>query len=276
MLYIVCALYCEANIFIEKLNLKKDIYYKNYQVFKRENFVVIITGCGIISAAASISSYFSLNPPKENDILINVGVCGCSIKTGKIGDIFLCGKITDITTNKSYYPDILYVNSFEEKEIITFPTICKDLKDGVLADMESSGIYQSAILFFDTHQIIFVKIVSDNLNNIPVKQPEIKLLIKKNYDKIMQLAENASNCVLEIKKFDLTNDELNMYNLICGILKFTVSMKYKFKNLLYYYKLKGNNILTLLLEIENKIKDTEIKSKTEGKKYLEYISKKII
>lgn len=92
----------------------------------------------------------------------------------------------------------------------------------------------------------------------------------------MQLAENASNCVLEIKKFDLTNDELNMYNLICGILKFTVSMKYKFKNLLYYYKLKGNNILTLLLEIENKIKDTEIKSKTEGKKYLEYISKKII
>lgn len=276
MLYIVCALYCEANIFIEKLNLKKDIYYKNYQVFKRENFVVIITGCGIISSATAISSYFSLNPPKENDILINVGICGCSVKTGKIGDLFLCGKITDITTNKSYYPDILYVNPFDEKEIITFPTICENLKDGVLADMEASGIYQSAVLFFATHQIMFVKIVSDNFNNIPVKQSEIKLLIEKNYDKIMQLAKNATNCVLETKTFDLTNDELNIYNLICDVLKFTVSMKHKLKYLLYYYKLKGNNVLTLLLEIENKLKTTEIKNKTEGKKYLEYISKKII
>lgn len=276
MLYIVCALYCEANIFIEKLNLKKDIYYTNYQVFKRENFAVIITGSGIISSAAAISSYFSLNPPKENDILINVGVCGCSVKTGKIGDAFLCGKITDITTNKSYYPDILYINSFEEKEIITFPTICKDLKDGALADMEASGIYQSAVLFFSAHQIMFVKIVSDNFNNIPIKQSEIKLLIKKNYDKIMQSAENAINCVSEIKTFDLTNDELNIYNLICGTLKFTVSMRHKLKHLLYYYKLKGNNALNLLNEIENKLKNTEIKNKTEGKKYLEYISEKII
>jgi len=274
MYYIVCAIYCEASAFIENLNLKRDMLYKKYQVFKNDYATVIITGAGAIQSAIAISSYFSLNPPKKNDILINVGICG-SNKTSEIGEAFLCSKIVDTTTNKSYYPDILFKNNFKEKEVLTFPKICLNLKDGFLADMEASGIYQSGILFFSAHQIIFIKIVSDNLNNTKVIPSDVKQLIQKHYNKIIQLVENAENCLL-YPTFDFTAKEYDIYNSISSSLRLTVSMKNKLRQLFYYYKLSGNSLIDILEQIENDLKNTKIKDKNERRKYFEYISRKII
>ena len=186
MIYIFCALYCEASILIKQFQLTKNPSNTRFQEFHNESAGIrlTVTGVGEIAAASAVSSVCTKNRPTQGDVLLNIGTC--ARETGSDG-IFLCNKIIEQTTGKTFYPDILYRYELPEETIVTgmMPyqadddhTVSGMFSEGALYDMEAAAIYQSGSYFFGPHQMLFLKIVSDSGTVAAVSKEQVALLME--------------------------------------------------------------------------------------------------
>lgn len=82
--------------------------------------------------------------------------------TAQTGDLYLCHKITEQATGKTFYPDILYRHPWKERELVTgMQPLQRAAAQGVLYDMEAAAVYQAGIRFFSPDRMLFLKVVSD-------------------------------------------------------------------------------------------------------------------
>lgn len=274
MIFICTSMYCEADTFIKKLKLKKNQNAHKFQIFENEDIVLIITGVGKIKSAIAITYLFSKYFPKKTDFLINIGVCGCLNKNTKIGDIFMCNKIVDFDSQRNFYPDILFKHPFEESSILTCSKVIKNTKDNIgfkLVDMESSGVFQAGSMFMFLHQMFFIKIVSDNLNLNNITSKFISNLILKRSDLILKWINDLKNNYINNNDI-FTDKDKNIISRIENNLKFSTSMKCKFRQLCLYSKLQDKDFILKI----SKYNDIRCKCKNEGKGYFESIKKVLI
>lgn len=186
MIYVVTALYQEAHGFIRELELKKNTAYAPFEVFDNENAGIrlVVTGVGEIAAAAVVAAVCARDGADAADFLINIGCCaaanagvdsGCeTVDSGmdsgsgaahaaQTGDLYLCHKITEQATGKTFYPDILYRHPWKERELVTgMQPLQRAAAQGVLYDMEAAAVYQAGIRFFSPDRMLFLKVVSDS------------------------------------------------------------------------------------------------------------------
>lgn len=275
MIYITTAMYYEAQPIIKSLDLKKDLNYDKFQVFKNDDVVLIISGVGFVKA--SIAATYILTSLKKsktlsnNDIFINFGICA-SIKE-KSG-VVMCNKIIDHCTKRSYYPDVIFKHPFLEGTIETFPCVVNENKDiqGDFVDMEASGAFQAASLFFHTHQMYFIKVISDLLNSNNITGDSIKNLVGKNLPKIISWFNVRKSAFSEEK--ELLSDIERKYILeVEQNLNITQSMKHEFLTLCSDYKVRRKNSLIDILKLFSKRK---CNSKREGKIYFEELRSKLM
>lgn len=187
MIYLFTALYSEAKIFIERFHLKKAADNPHFQQFGNESAQLLLTisGAGEIAAAAAVSAVCTEYPPDRKDVLVNAGSCaGPADRDG----VYVIQKLTEQTTGKTFYPDLLYRHMFQEAELCTVMkpwkhTVQTDGRDSsqvrtgaagaafgemkkqtgtVLYDMEAAAIYQAGAYFFGPHQMVFLKVISDS------------------------------------------------------------------------------------------------------------------
>lgn len=185
MIYVVTALYQEAHGFIRELELKKNTAYAPFEVFDNENAGIrlVVTGVGEIAAAAVVAAVCARDGADAADFLINIGCCaaanagadsGCeTVDSGmdsgygaahaaQTGDLYLCHKITEQATGKTFYPDILYRHPWKERELVTgMQPLQRAAAHGALYDMEAAAVYQAGIRFFSPDRMLFLKVVSD-------------------------------------------------------------------------------------------------------------------
>ena len=185
MIYVVTALYQEAHGFIRELELKKNTAYAPFEVFDNENAGIrlVVTGVGEIAAAAVVAAVCAQDGADAADFLINIGCCaaanagadsGCeTVDSGmdsgygaahaaQIGDLYVCHKITEQATGKTFYPDILYRHPWKERELVTgMQPLQRAASHGALYDMEAAAVYQAGIRFFSPERMLFLKVVSD-------------------------------------------------------------------------------------------------------------------
>lgn len=185
MIYVVTALYQEAHGFIRELELKKNTAYAPFEVFDNENAGIrlVVTGVGEIAAAAVVAAVCAQDGADAADFLINIGCCaaanagadsGCeTVDSGmdsgygaahaaQIGDLYVCHKITEQATGKTFYPDILYRHPWKERELVTgMQPLQRAAAHGALYDMEAAAVYQAGIRFFSPDRVLFLKVVSD-------------------------------------------------------------------------------------------------------------------
>lgn len=185
MIYVVTALYQEAYGFIRELELKKNTAYAPFEVFDNESAGIrlVVTGVGEIAAAAATAAVCARDGADAADFLINIGCCaaanagadsGCeTVDSGmdsgsgaanavQIGDLYVCHKITEQATGKTFYPDILYRHPWKERELVTgMQPLQRAAAQGVLYDMEAAAVYQAGIRFFSPDRMLFLKVVSD-------------------------------------------------------------------------------------------------------------------
>ncbi|WP_244834464.1 hypothetical protein [Clostridium sp. BJN0001] len=273
MIYICTSMYAEAEPFIKKLNLKKDTSITKFQLFYGGNFLLIITGCGKIKASICLTYILTKRNPSPSDFIFNIGLCG-SKNCNNEGDAFLINKIIDNDTKKSYYTDVLFKHPFKESDIETFSTIVKkdDTVSCSLADMESSGIYESASYFFKTYQIFFIKIVSDFFNDSIKKDIEkVKSLIYKNSDKIITFLNKLDND-FSYKTNILSEDDVKTIDTISCNLKFSSSMENELKRIIKYNNLKSKGVF----KITDSLSNLKCGCKKEGKIILEKIKQRYI
>ena len=185
MIYVVTALYQEAHGFIRELELKKNTAYAPFEVFDNESAGIrlVVTGVGEIAAAAATAAVCARDGADAADFLINIGCCaaanagadsGCeTVDSGmdsgygaahaaQIGDLYVCHKITEQATGKTFYPDILYRHPWKERELVTgMQPLQRAAAHGALYDMEAAAVYQVGIRFFSPDRMLFLKVVSD-------------------------------------------------------------------------------------------------------------------
>lgn len=283
MIYICSAMYIEAEPFIKRLGLKKDTQITKFQIFRNENFILLITGTGKIKSSIAATYMLTKHEPHESDIFLNIGFCGSKNIEYKIGQTFLCNKIIDADTQRTYFTDILFKHYFNETSIETFstPVICENLKsdntvnniDGELVDMESSALYESALTFMQPHQIFFIKIISDYLNH-DFTQDEIanlKTIMNNSTEKIISWLTHI-NEKFNYSKNILTPKDIEIIDSISDNLKLSCTMKNEFKQIIKYHELINNDFS----DIVSATLPLKCKSKKEGKVYLEKIKQRFI
>ena len=156
-------------------------------------------------AAAAVSgaaSFFGIN---SEDAIINVGICAGDYEPGQV---FICNKITEEATGRTFYPDMILRSSLPERELVTVPTAIrkpiheqepdltleayinvntnanKGSRNMALYDMEAAAIYQAANLYVGPHRMGFIKAVSDNGDIEGLTPDFIKKLMAEAVDDI--------------------------------------------------------------------------------------------
>ena len=216
MIYIFTALYPEAKPLIRAFSLKKAVTGLPFDVYENtdNDLRLVITGAGMTAAACGVSAVLGRYGAGEKDHLINIGTCAaenlaCEKNDDtKAGDreIYLCHKIMDRNTGRTYYPDMLYHHSFAETEIITEPVVWKsgieqNVKTGdrnampdatqimkceqiLLHDMESAAVYQAGSFWLGPHQMSFIKVVSDEGTGEKITPQTLECVIENNIEQI--------------------------------------------------------------------------------------------
>ena len=184
MIYVVTALYQEAHGLIWELELKKNTAYAPFEVFDNESAGIrlVVTGVGEIASAAAAAAVCARDGADAADFLVNIGCCaaaegaagGCepadrdmdsgygAAHAAQTGDLYVCHKITEQATGKTFYPDILYRHPWKERELVTgMQPLQRAAAYGVLYDMEAAAVYQAGIRFFSPDRMLFLKVVSD-------------------------------------------------------------------------------------------------------------------
>lgn len=179
MIYVMMALYQEAHGLIRELELKKNTAYAPFEVFDNESAGIrlVVTGVGEIAAAAATAAVCARDGADAADFLVNIGCCaagGCepadrdmdsgygAAHAAQIGDLYVCHKITEQETGKTFYPDILYRHPWKERELVTgMQLLQRAVAHGALYDMEAAAVYQAGIRFFSPDRMLFLKVVSD-------------------------------------------------------------------------------------------------------------------
>lgn len=180
MIYVMMALYQEAHGLIRELKLKKNTAYAPFEVFDNESAGIrlVVTGVGEIAAAAATAAVCARDGADTADFLVNIGCCaagGCepadrdmdsgygAAHAAQTGDLYVCHKITEQATGKTFYPDILYRHPWKERELVTgMQPLQRAAAQGALYDMEAAAVYQAGIRFFSPDRMIFLKVVSDS------------------------------------------------------------------------------------------------------------------
>lgn len=286
MILITTALYCEAQPFIRYFQLKKDMSFTRFQVFRNDDILLLITGTGSMQAAIAASSVCSLIPPSRQDLFLNIGVCGLSKNSSPAGSVFLGNKIVELSTGRSFYPDLIYSHPFLEGTILTSPSIVCKTADGTgfglgsyktedyfgkayLIDMEAAGFYQASSCFYRPHQLFFIKIVSDFLDASNITPEAITELIMSKVPQITGWIKGLHKEMRIYRGFFTAKEEDYIIKLSEG-LQLSASLELQLRQLLKYVKLQeGSFMVTLDLFFQNQT--LPCKTKTEGKKYLEQI-----
>lgn len=285
MVYIFTALYCEAHIFIRQFNLIKNQERTWYQEFYNETAGIrlAITGVGEIAAAAVVSSVCSIYRPTQNDLLFNIGICA---HTTKNEGIFVCNKIIEKATGKTFFPDMLYHHHFNEGTIVTemLPwttdyddaQITVPVSTGTLYDMEAAAVYQAGIHFFGPHQMIFLKTVSDRGVLENVSKEQALLLMEKYQPCIFDYIELLSTLSLksENNKDPLCPEKEQFIETFCADLHCTKAMQDSMRQYIRYLILSKTDYISIIQDMyEQKL--LPCKDKKEGKQRFEEFKRKI-
>ena len=285
MIYLFTALYCEAHIFIKQFKLIKNQENTQFQEFYNETACIrlIITGVGEIAAATAVGSVCSVYKPTTGDFLVNVGICA---HTAKNDGIFLCNKIIEQTTGKTFYPDMLYRHNFCEETIMTrmIPWNGEDnstktlssTPNGNLYDMEAAAIYQAGSHFLGPHQMIFLKIVSDSGSVEEVSKERTMYLMEKYQDCIFDYIGQLSAITQKNRYHQsiLCQEEEKLLETFCCDLHCSKAMRDSMRQYIRYLTLERVDYISIIQDMYEKGL-LPCKDKREGKLCFEEFKRRL-
>ncbi|WP_345976490.1 hypothetical protein [Sulfurimonas sp. HSL3-7] len=250
MLYIVTALSAEARPIIDHFRLKKVENALPYPLFSAENVRLLVMQVGYENALMAASSLFGHERPKEDDLLLNVGICAAPTRY-TLGTPLVAHKITH--KEHAYYPDMLLNHPFEEVELHTLEG-AKDSEHAHPVDMEAHAVFKAASRFMQSHQMLFVKVVSDHFEPERVTKEAATTLIAAQLKGILHLADELSHLVRKPSLFN--EEELERIEALKTL--FSKTQGHVFEDACYYYKLKNGSALPPSIQnVEEKLTKLE-------------------
>lgn len=265
MVYFLTALYYEAKGIIEHYKMKKIMEVTKFEVFKGENELLIISGTSGMKAIVAAAYLLTSFGYTENDIFVNVGICGTPKEKASLGEVFLCNKLIDNFSKKAFYPDMLFKHPFKEGTLESFSEAVnitrKQNMDADIADQEGAFIYEAVSMFLNPQNIYIIKIVSDILNPDSVTPKSIENLMAENMPKVYEWLKERSK--LDVYNEDImSEEEIIILKALAENMRLTTAMSIELNKLTRQYKIRNGHIIDVINEYRN----FQCKSKVEGKK----------
>ncbi len=295
MIYIMTALYQEAKPILKHLELKRiptrtglEIYegripYPGKITEKIENdgapIRLVITGTGVIAAAAATAASLSDVRGGEQDFLINWG--SCAAERGDLLEGYLANQLISTMDQKTYYPDLLFKTGWKEACVITEPGVWNQSTHHasdrvILHDMEAAAIYYAASFFLAPHQMLFAKVVTDfGMEKAEAESDAMKKkcaeMMERAYPRLETLLQSLSEFLMEESASDGWEEpeELNiLYQEFCC----SETMKADLRKQIHYWILAQ---VDYQAEMEKLRLAGELpcRDRREGKKRIEQLKK---
>lgn len=271
MIYLFTALMPEAKPVIERWHLKKNITEAKFPLFENEERTLrlVVTGVGQINMAMAVAHIFSRYEAGPDTYAINLGICA-----GNRKGAYLIQKITEESTLRTFYPDLLLCHPYEEETLLSGMTVCREQKASGLYDMEGAAFYQSAVKYIWTDRISLIKVVSDAFEPDKVSFDDIKQAIANQSDQLEQYLNQINRALsMEQEQKAVINEELLLKlskDLCCSI-----AMTDQLRLLYRYLTLEGINVSEAVRpDYESGI--LPCKHKKEGLKYLDELKKRYL
>lgn len=276
-----CALYAEAQYLIQHYELKKDSNITHFQLFSNEkkDIQVVITGVGKINMVVAIAELSTLYPPKGEDILVNYG--SCAAKDWAEGSIFMCNKIIEERTTRTFYPDMLYRHPFMEGCLYTVEKEKQEnLADDGIYDMEAAAFYQGAAFYYGPHQMLFLKVVTDHgdiyADDPKAFQEQFSNIMNRAGEEIAAYLDEKIQTNIQEEEWKLAVQETDFEDRVKQLaedLHCSKTMEATVRQLMRYWKLAGIDVNTLLAPFYDSEK-LPCKDKREGSRILNEIRTK--
>lgn len=229
MLYIFSALHIEAKPVLERFNLKKEQGLHRFPQFCGDGIRLTLTGMGNAAASTAVGSVLTAHPPADHDLLLNLGTCYGHTP----GAIYLCNKLEEESSGRTFYPDMVVRTGFKEAPIATANHIVKHA-DG-LADMEAAAIFQAANFFMGPHQMTFLKVVSDSGSlPSPAKVEEIM-----GQREILEFVETLRGLAKEAPQKAITKEQEELADKLVQDLHCSATMEHELRQYTKYLSLEG-------------------------------------
>ena len=237
------ALHAEARPVIERFRLKQDAS-SGLPVFRRDEIRLTVTGTGSMKSAIATTCLLARVERDEDAVLFNLGIAGHTQQAGKgpvsVGDRFLANKITERSTGRSFFPDLLARTPLAESVVTTVERPLDRADAGTvepgLADMEAAGFYQAAATFLPPHRIGCVKVVSDHLETRRLDKNRVGELIAGALDEF-EATVAAYRSIDDGGQDVLTGADQQLVEDIRGRLRLTASRHRMLTDLARSYKL---------------------------------------
>lgn len=296
MIYIFTAIYPEAKALISLFDLKKESVNGKYQQYidNKNQIRLIIMGAGSMAAAISVSHICTKYNICNQDRVLLIGTCGIFSTKYYQNNIYICNKIIEAETGKTFYPDVLYRHDFLESAILTLSMLYVKDKENfdnypyiadymintkeMLIDMEAAGFYQAAIHYVGTEQIIILKVVSDNGEPQKVTSESIYTIFMEHGKALIQFLE------ILCKQQEMETEQLNKrssfahtdwVDKVCHDMHCSETMRNKLKQLFDYMDITG---IDYHKKIEEMYLDKRLpcRDKREGKKCYEQLEMELL
>ncbi len=226
MIFLAAALPDEAAPLIGRLELRRDPAETALRIYGGEGIRLVVTGAGKAAASSAVTHLLTSFRARREDILIHYGISAL-YRGGPDGrpagpdaepGFYLGRAIRDLASRRSFYPDLLRALPFPEAEILTVPFIYRrndpenrpeswklpftriGRTDGgagagvcpLLIDMEAAFVWEAASRFLFAHNILVLKIVSDEGDPDSVSRKRVKALVAEHADAIAELVRGLS------------------------------------------------------------------------------------
>lgn len=265
MTYFLTALYCEAKDIISYYKMKKDTNASKFQVFRSENEMLIISGVGGIKAVVAATYLLNRFGYDEDDLFVNIGICGSAKDKFEIGEIILCNKLIDSCSKRSFYPDILFKHPFKEGSLQSFSNVIGEENrheiSSDIVDEEGAFLYQAVSMFLKPHNIHIIKIVSDILDPVSILSQKIENIMEKEMAEVYTWLETRTAVKNNIEKI-ISLEEYKILNVLSKKMKLTTAMNIELEKLSKQYKVRNGHIIDIIREFAK----IQCESKSEGKR----------
>lgn len=224
-IFIYTALPCEAKAFIEHYKLKKDLEVHAFAIYLNNDICLAVTGLGKSAMAAGVAYTQARYTSTEHPVLVNVGIAGH--QHHPLGELFLIDKISDVDSQKSYYPALITTASCRRASLQTVSKPQIQYHESELCDMEASAFYETAVRFSSSELICCLKVISDNqetsVDAINAKQVSTLIAVHLSTIEALLMQTNALADLITSPEPQLLNELVQRYH-------FTAHQRQQLKN----------------------------------------------